>query len=379
MKKHLPFFLILIMTILYSCNNQNQITMIPKENFKKTIQGKEVKLFVLKNKNGILTEVCNFGGKVVSLWVPDRDGHFEDIVLGYDNIDDYLDSGEKYFGALIGRYGNRIANGKFSLNGIEYNLATNNNENHLHGGIKGYNDVIWDTKQFKNEKGEESLELKYFSPDGEEGYPGDLNIKVIYTLTNEDEFKIEYFAECKDSTIINLTHHSFYNLLGAGNGDILDHEISIYANEYTPVDQGLIPTGVIAPVAGTPMDFVFAHKIGERVNQDFEQLIYGNGYDHNWVLDRPGNQLTLAASVYEPVTGRTLDVLTTEPGIQFYGGNFLDGSEIGKNNKKYDFRTAFCLETQHFPDSPNKPGFPSTILSPGEIYKHICIYKFGTK
>jgi len=260
MKKHLPYFYIGIMIFLFSCVNQNQINMIPKDNFNKTIQGKEAKLFVLKNKNGIHTEITNFGGKVVSLWIPDRDGNFEDIVLGYDNIDDYLNSGEKYFGALIGRYGNRIAKGKFTLNGKEYNLATNNNENHLHGGIIGYNDVIWDTKKFINENGEETLELNYFSPDGEEGYPGDLNIRVIYTLTNEDEFKIEYFAECKDSTVINLTHHSFYNLLGAGNGDILDHEITIYANNYTPVDIGLIPTGVIAPVDGTPMDFTSAHK-----------------------------------------------------------------------------------------------------------------------
>lgn len=362
-----------------ACNNQNKIYMIPKENFNKIIDGKQVKLFTMKNKNGLITEVTNFGGKVVSQWVPDRNGNFEDIVLGYDNIDDYLKSTEQYFGALIGRYGNRIAKGKFTLNGKEYNLATNNGENHLHGGNKGFNDVVWDTRPFKNEKGEDALELKYFSPDGEEGYPGDLNITVVYTLTNNDEFIIEYSASCKDSTVINLTHHSFFNLLGAGNGNILDHEIKIFANYYTPVDSGLIPTGEIAKVAETPMDFTSFHSIGSRVEKDFEQLILGNGYDHNWVIDKKENETGIAASVYEPVTGRTMDVLTTEPGIQFYGGNFLDGSETGKGNKKYGFRTAFCLETQHFPDTPNKPDFPTCVLAPGQTYKHICIYKFGTK
>ncbi|MFC2117228.1 aldose epimerase family protein [Bacteroidota bacterium] len=371
---------VLAFIILFSaCNNQNKISMIPKENFNKTINGKEVKLFVLKNKNGIVTEVTNYGGKVVSQWIPDRDGNFNDIVLGYDNIDDYLKSGEAYFGALIGRYGNRIAKGKFSLNGKEYTLATNNNENHLHGGEIGYNAVVWDAREFKNEKGEDAIELKYVSADGEEGYPGELDIAVVYTLTNNNEFVIEYSATCKDSTVLNLTHHSFFNLLGAGNGDVLNHELKINASHYTPVDGGLIPTGEIAPVAGTPMDFTKAYKIGERVNDKFEQLFLGKGYDHNWVLDKKVEGLSLAASVYEPVSGRTMDVLTTEPGIQFYGGNFLDGSETGKENKKYNFRTAFCLETQHFPDTPNKPEFPSCVLAPGQTYKHLCIYKFGTK
>jgi len=353
--------------------------MIPVENFDKVIDGKQVKLFVMKNNNGIVTEVTNYGGKVVSQWVPDRNGNFEDIVLGYDNIDDYLKSGEQYFGALIGRYGNRIAKGKFSLNGKEYNLATNNGENHLHGGDKGYNDVVWDSRKYKNELGEDVLELKYISADGEEGYPGELEITVFYTLTNNNEFIIEYSAVCKDTTVINLTHHSFFNLLGAGNGDVLDHEIKIYADFYTPVDAGLIPTGEIAKVANTPMDFTSFHSIGSRVEQDFEQLVLGKGYDHNWVLNKKGMEPELAASVYEPQSGRTMDVLTTEPGIQFYGGNFLDGTETGKENKKYEFRTAFCLETQHFPDSPNKPDFPSCILLPGKTYKHICIYKFGSR
>ncbi len=379
MKKYFSLYILGILIFSLACNNQNKITMIPEENFNKIIDGKQVSLFVMKNKNGLVTEVCNYGGKIISQWVPDRKGNFEDIVLGYDNIDDYLKSTEQYFGALIGRFGNRIAKGKFNLNGVDYKLAANNGENHLHGGEKGFNNVVWDTRAYKNEKGEDALELKYLSVDGEEGYPGDLEVKVEYILTNDNEFIIEYTATCKDSTVLNLTHHSFYNLQGAGNGDINDHEIKILANYYTPVDAGLIPTGEIAKVGDTPMDFTSFHSIGSRIEQNFEQLILGNGYDHNWVLDKKGKELAMAAIVYEPVSGRTMEVLTTEPGIQFYGGNFLNGSETGKDNKKYDFRTAFCLETQHFPDSPNKPDFPSCLLIPGQTYRHTCIYKFGTK
>lgn len=347
--------------------------MIPAENFKSEIDGKSVDLYSLKNNNGMLVQITNYGGKVVALWTPDKKGSFDDIVLGFNNIKAYQNTGEIYFGSLIGRYGNRIGRGTFSIGDETYYLAKNNDINALHGGTKGYNNVVWDAEQTDDQ----TLVLTYFSPDGEEGYPGNLNVKVQYQLTNDNELKIEYRATTDKATPVNLTHHSFFNLKGAGNGTVNEHILQINANSYTPVNAGLIPTGEIAGVEGTPLDFRKPTTIGERIDADFEQLKFGNGYDHNYVLNSANEGLTFAAKVIEPQTGRTMEVYTNEPGIQFYGGNFLDGTEIGKEGVPYVYRGAFCLETQHFPDSPNKPEFPSTILNPGEEYYSICVYKFG--
>ncbi len=359
---------------LYSCTSSKQeVVIFPENHFLKQVDGKDVKLFTLKNENGIVSQITNYGGRVVSLWTPDNNGKMDDIVLGYETISGYLNSNEIYFGALIGRYGNRIAKGKFTTNGKEYNLATNNDKNHLHGGIKGFNNVVWDAKQTDDK----TLELSYISQDMEEGYPGTLKTKIIYTLTENDVLKVTYWATTDKPTILNLTHHSFFNLHGAGNGSINDHVLQIFADNYTPVDSGLIPTGEIASVTGTPMDFTLPVAIGKRVENDFEQLKFGLGYDHNWVLNQSDNGLTKAAIITDPKSGRTIEVFTNEPGMQFYGGNFLDGNDIGKYRKAYEFRSAFCLETQHFPDSPNHPNFPSTILNPGEVYYSICVYKFS--
>lgn len=364
----------ILLILLFSCAPEKKNPeIIPSDNFESDLDGNKVELFTLKNKNGIVVQITNFGGKVVALWTPDKQGDFEDIVLGYETMAEYLKSGEIYFGALIGRYGNRIAKGSFSLNDSVYSLATNNNENHLHGGLKGFNSVVWNAKQ-TNDK---TLILTYLSPDMEEGYPGNLDIKVQYKLTDENELKIEYWATTDKATPINLTHHSFFNLLGAGNGEINGHLMQINADFYTPVDNGLIPTGELAKVDKTPMDFRKATVIGERVDNDFEQLKFGLGYDHNWVLNSANQGLTFAAKVVEPTSGRTLEVYTNEPALQFYGGNFLNGNEKGKGGKVYKHRSAFCLETQHYPDSPNHDNFPSSILNPGEEYYSICVYKFG--
>ena len=348
---------------------------IDASRFDHVIDGKKIQLFSLKNKAGIHCEITNFGGRVVSLWTPDKNGSFDDIVLGYDHFQGYYGSNEKYFGALIGRYGNRIGKGSFLLNGKQYYLQRNNDNNHLHGGGKGFNNVVWEAKQIDDQK----LELSYLSPKGEEGYPGNLQTKVLYSLTDKNELKIEYWASTDATTLINLTHHSFFNLQGAGNGGIQNHKLKINADQFTPVDSTLIPTGEIASVDGTPMDFRSSNFIGARIDNDFEQLKYGNGYDHNWVLNKGKKELTLAAEVSESNSGRTMEVYTNEPGLQFYTGNFLNGKDKGKNGKPYFRREAFCLETQHFPDSPNHDNFPSTILNPGEEYYSICIYKFGIK
>lgn len=365
-------FLFLSLTTLGQKNTHTSITLLNKSDFETEIDGKQVQLYTLKNHSGMISEITNYGGKVVSLWTSNRKGHYEDIVLGYSNIKDYLKSKEKYFGALIGRYGNRIADGKFALNAKEYDLAQNNGPNHLHGGNKGLESVVWDAKQVDGQ----TLELRYISKNMEEGYPGNLNIKVVYKLTNNNELKIEYWASTDEPTVINLTHHSFFNLKGAGNGAINNHLLQINAAYYTPVDNGLIPTGEIASVENSPFDFQKMIEIGQRVDAENQQLKYGLGYDHNFVLNQKLEGLNYAAKVVEPVSGRTMEVYTNEPGLQFYGGNFLNGTEIGKNNKAYDYRTAFCLETQHFPDSPNKNNFPTTKLNPGEKYYSICIYKF---
>lgn len=372
MKIRFYFLLICSLFLNQSCNMKTEIKLLNKNDFFKNIKGKETTIYVLKNRNGLVSEITNYGARVVSLWVPDNNGNFDDIVLGFDNIDDYINAKEKYFGATIGRYGNRIKEGKFLINDKEYYLEKNNGLNHLHGGNMGFSDVVWNAKQIDNQ----TLELNYFSKNMEEGYPGNLNVKIIYHLNNKDELKIEYFAKTDESTHVNLTHHSFFNLLGAGNETINEHLLYINANSFTPVDETLIPTGNIELVANTPFDFSVPTKIGKRINQEDNQLNYGKGYDHNYVLNNSQSKEIIAAKVYEKKSGRTLEVYTNEPGMQFYAGNFLSGT-IGKHGKSYKKRSAFCLETQHFPNSPNQKNFPSTILKPNEEYYSICIYKFS--
>jgi aldose 1-epimerase len=351
---------------------------ITKSSFGKTAEGVQVDLYTLTNKNGVEVAITNYGGAVVSLKVPDRNGKLGDVVLGFDSVDGYV-SNKSYFGAIIGRYGNRIAHAQFSLDGKTYTLLKNNGENTLHGGIKGFNKAMWSAKEIPA-KGGQALELAYLSKDGEEGFPGNLHLRVVYTLTDLNELKIEYFATTDKKTVLNLTNHSYFNLAGPGSGDILGHILQIEADKFTPVDASLIPTGELPSVEGTPFDFRKPTAIGARVDSNDEQIKLGGGYDHNFVLRREaGDPISLAARVVEPTTGRVLEVWTTEPGVQFYTGNFLDGSARGKGGISYAKRSAFCLETQHFPDSPNQPRFPSTALSPGERYHTTTIYKFSTQ
>ena len=344
--------------------------------FGTTPQGAAVELFTMTNANGLEIRAISYGGTIISLKTPDREGTLGDIVLGFNDLQSYLD-GSPYFGAIIGRYGNRIGGAEFQLDGETYTLAANDGQNHLHGGVRGFDKVAWDGETFENDTGV-GVVFHYTSPDGEEGYPGTLDVVVTYTLTGNDELIVDYRATTDKATPVNLTQHSYFNLKDAGASDILGHELLIAADEYTPVDATLIPTGEIAPVEGTPFDFRTPHTIGERIDADDPQLRFGGGYDHNWVLNgTPADGMTLAARVHEPTTGRTLEILTQEPGIQFYSGNFLDGTLTGKNGVVYQHRSGFCLETQHFPDSPNKPAFPSTILRPGEEYNTRTVFRFG--
>ncbi len=333
-----------------------------------------MKVFNLSNAHGLTVGVINFGGRIVSLKAPDRNGKSEDVLLGYDTPQQYLD-GSPYFGAIIGRFANRIAKAKFSLQGKEYALTMNNGKHTLHGGPGGFHNVYWKENTGSSDK--HSLQLEYESKDGEEGYPGNLFTTIRYTLTNSNELILDYTATTDKETVVNLTSHGYFNLSGAGNGDVLDHEIMINAEYFTPVDEGLIPKGSITSVDGTPFDFRTARKMGAQIDGSDDQLRYGKGYDHNWVLNKNDNLLSLAARVIETKSGRILEVLTTEPGLQFYSGNFLDGTDVGKGGKPYYFRTAFCLEAQHFPDSPNRPDFPSVVLRPGEVYTQRTIYKFS--
>jgi len=348
-------------------------TPVKREPFGKMADGKAVERFTLTNANGVVLQAINYGGIITSLRVPDRNGRLDDIVLGFDNLDGYLKD-HPFFGAIIGRYGNRIAKGAFTLEGKTYKLATNNGVNHLHGGNKGFDKVLWAAEPVA---GRNAIAFTRTSPDGEEGYPGNLRVRVTYTLTDANELIVDYAATTDKATPVNLTQHSYFNLAGQASGDILGHQLMINADRYTPVDDTLIPTGELAPVAGTPFDFRKSTAIGERINQKDAQLTNGKGYDHNWVLNRKGDGRQLAARVVEPKTGRTLEITTTEPGIQFYSGNFLDGTLTGKAGAVYKHRTGFCLETQHYPDSPNQPKFPSTILKPGAEYKTSTVFTFG--
>lgn len=363
---------VLLFTLCFTGASAQKIT---RKDFGKTPDGQSVELFTLTNGMGMEVKITNYGGIVVSLTAPDRNRKFADVVLGFNDLDSYL-KGHPYFGTIIGRYGNRIAKGRFSLNGTEYKLAVNNGPNHLHGGIKGFDKVVW-TANPTSTRNDASLSLTYLSKDGEEGYPGNLEAKVVYMLTNNNELRIDYSATTDKDTVINLTHHSYFNLAGEGNGDILSHELRLHAGHYLPTDATSIPTGEIRSVGHSPFDFMAAKAVGERINQNDQQLQFGSGYDHNWVIsnNRPG-RLTLAAEVYEPTSGRLMQVRTTEPGIQFYTGNFLDGTLTGKSGKPYPRRSGFCLETQHYPDSPNQPNFPTTTLRKGATYTSTTIYHF---
>ena len=334
----------------------------------------EAKVFTLRNRNGLEMTVTNFGARVITLKVPDKNGKIDDIVLGHDTARDYL-TGHPHFGALVGRYANRISKGNLSIDGKFYQLPINNGLNHLHGGV-GFSHRHWELTPTEVE-GETALLLEYTSADGEDGYPGNLQVRLNFILSNNNEWIIDYRATTDQPTVVNLTQHNFYNLAGEGNGDILNHELMINADHITPVDKGLIPVGELRKVEGTPFDFRKPTAIGLRIDSDDEQLSFGRGYDHNWVLNKKGNELSHAATAYDPKSKRTMEVWTTQPGMQLYTGNFLDSTDKGKGGKTYPFRSAFCLETQHFPDSPNHPEFPSTLLLPGDTYYQRTVFKFG--
>ena len=344
--------------------------------FDSVIDGKETHLYVLENSKGMKAFFTNYGGRLVSLFVPNKDGQLVNVVVGLKDLNNYIKTPDAYYGATIGRFGNRIANGKFTIDGKEYTSSINNGKNTLHGGNKGYHYVVWDAKKLDTQ----TLELSYLSKDMEEGYPGNLNIKVIYSLTDDNELKMEYTATTDKATVLNLTNHAYFNLNGEGNGTILNHKLQIYADKYTPVDSTLIPTGIIESVAATPFDFTKAETIGARIENANEQLKFGLGYDHNYVLNgKQAMEMNHAATVTADLSSIIMDVYTQEPGLQFYSGNFMAGNNVLKNGTKDNFRTAFCLETQHFPNSPNQANFQSTVLKPGQQYHTVSVYKLGNK
>jgi len=347
--------------------------------FGTTPYGEPVDIITLRSPSGIELDVSTYGGIVTRLLAPDRDGELADIVFGHEWLEVYL-AGTPYFGAIVGRYGNRIAGGRFAMDGTEYALATNNGPNHLHGGDRGFDKVVWSAESYSNDS-EAGVVLTYVSPDGDEGYPGELSVRVTYALTTTGDLRIDYEATTDAPTVVNLTHHGYWNLAGHGAGDILGHEVTVHADRFTPVDQGLIPTGELRLVEDTPFDFRVATAIGDRIEADDEQLSFGCGYDHNFVLNGWGDDgaLRSAALLRDPVSGRKMEVLTTEPGLQFYSGNFLDGTDMGKGGVVYEHRSGLCLETQHFPDSPNQPDFPSTVLRPGETYRSTTVYRFSAE
>jgi aldose 1-epimerase len=366
----------LIALLLAGCATaQRSDSDISRSPFGSTPDGAPVDLYTLRNSQGMEARIMTYGGIVVSLTVPDQAGRMGDVVLGYDTLAEYV-AENPYFGCLVGRYGNRIANGTFTLDGQTYTLAQNNGPNHLHGGLKGFDKVVWRARAFNSPLGP-ALELNYLSPDGEEGYPGNLNVTALYTLTEDNALRLDFAAVTDKATVVNLTHHSYFNL--AGRGDILGHEVMINADQFTPVDDTLIPTGELRPVEGTPFDFRTSTPIGARIEQDNEQLKFGGGYDHNWVISKPYGELGLQARVADKTSGRVMEVHSTEPGLQFYSGNFLDGTLTGKDGWTYQHRHGFCMEPQHFPDSPNQSNFPSTVLRPGETYRNTIVYRFLTQ
>jgi aldose 1-epimerase len=378
--KNLSFVILPACVYLAACNQSSDkkkttmtdSTQTPASAFEKTIDGKQTHLYTLKNKNGIIATFTNYGGRIVSLLVPDKDGKLTDVVLGFESVEGFEKSTEPYYGATIGRYGNRIAKGKFKIDGTEYQSSINNTPNTLHGGKNGYQSVVWDAKQIDSS----TLELTYLSKDMEEGFPGNLSVKVIYSLTDDNEFKAVYEATTDKKTVVNLTNHAFFNLNGEGSGTILDHLVQIDADNYVPVDSTLIPTGKIESVHGTPFDFTKPATIGQRINDNNMQLKDGKGYDHNYVLNKHDIK-TPIATVIGDKSGIRMEVFTEEPGLQFYSGNFMQAKNAMKRGIKDEFRTSFAMETQHYPDSPNQPQFPSTELKPGQVYKTQSLYKFS--
>lgn len=378
MLKYLTSITIIVLLNILSCQSQKlEDKMIEKKLFGKISPSGSVYLYTLTNKNGMKVEIINYGAIVVSLTAPDKNGKLEDVVLGFDNLQDYVKD-NSFIGAIVGRCANRINKGKIALDGKEYQLTINDGENQLHGGSKGFNKVLWDAVPIESDSAQ-ALKLTYRSPDGDEGYPGNLDIEVIYTLSNRNELKINYKATTDKPTVVNLTNHSYFNLSGSPVNTILDEELQLDADDMTAVNEILIPTGELLRVANTPFDFRSPHKIGERINEMNEQLKFGGGYDHNWVLNNYNGSVRKVGELFEPNNGRLMEIYTDQPGMQFYSGNFMNGTLKGKKGIIYNYRSALCLEAQHFPNSPNQPNFPSVRLNPGEKYKQQTVYRFTTK
>ena len=374
------FILSAAAAILFTaCTDSPQIALLPEKAFLKEIDGKENTIYTLAGKGGMTAQITNYGARAVALWVPAADGTFKDVIWGYENIDSYLNAGDKYSGPIVGRYGNRIGKGKFSIDGREYSLTINENGNQLHGGKGGFSTKMWDARQTSDSLGNPSLEMRYFSPDGEEGYPGNMTVKVTYTVTANNEFVIDYEVETDAPTIVNPTSHIYFNLHGTSSKSTDSHLLTIYADSFTPTDSELIPTGEIFPVEGTPMDFRKATSIGAGIDRkDFGLIEIGGGYDHNWCLDK-GSVFGLAAELYEPETGIEMSIFTDQPGLQFYAGQGMNGKDIGKRGEIHNIRSGIALETQNYPDAPNHPDFPSAILRPGEKYTQHSVYSFRTR
>ncbi|HOK26317.1 MAG TPA: aldose epimerase family protein [Bacteroidales bacterium] len=365
---------IIVLTLAVSCNQKGKGRAEVTKELQGTHKGKDVYLFTLTNKQGNVLKLSSFGARIVWIEVPDREGKKDNITFGFDTFEGMI-NGDPYFGSVVGRYANRIAKGKFTLDGVEYTLTLNNGPNSLHGGPGGWHSVVWEGEIVKNSQ-YPSVKFTYHSPDMEEGYPGNMHVEATYTWTDNNEIIIDYTCTTDKKTVLNITNHAYFNLHGAGNGDILDHELVIKASRFVAVDSTLIPTGELRQVAGTPFDFTTPHTVGERINEPYDQLILGKGYDHTFVLD---NVEEVDATVYDPLTGRFMEVITDQPGIQFYCGNFLNGTRIGYGGKPYTYRSGLCLETGHFPDSPNHPDFPSTVLNPGETFTSRTVYRFSVK
>lgn len=374
--KYKIFLLVFLMQFYSHSQKTNTSKEIPAVNFQTQVDGKTTNLYTLKNKKGMTAQITNYGARVVSLWVPDRKGDFQDVVWGFETIAEYLSSSDIYCGPIVGRFGNRIDKGRFELNGTQYQLTINNNENHLHGGTDGFYAKVWDANSVKID-GNEALELTYFSKDGEEGYPGNLTIKVTYILTEDNSLKLIYSATTDKTTIINPTSHCYFNLSGTSKNNILEHVLHINAQKFTPTTEGLIPTGELRDLKDTPLDFNTPTAIGDRIDSKYEQLLFGKGYDHNFIINKPMGSYEKIATVYSPESGVLMTVNSDQPGLQFYSGNFMKGNLIGKRGDDHNYRTGFALETQNFPDAPNHPNFPSAVLQPKQTYTQTTSYTFG--
>lgn len=377
--KFYKIIILLFIIQIYGCSKELEpIELIPAANFESKVDDKSTSLYTIQNKNGMAVQITNYGARVVALWVPDNEGNFKDVVWGYTTLDEYLKSSDIYCGPIVGRFGNRIANGQFVLKDSTYQLTINNKKNHLHGGTNGFYKKVWKARPISI-KGNDALELSYYSKDGEEGYPGNLNITVTYTVTQENQLKIHYAARTDATTIINPTSHCYFNLTGSSQNSILDHVLKVNAKQFTPTDNTLIPTGILKSVIGTPFDFTEPTPIGLRVNQENEQLKFGKGYDHNFVIDKNLGSYEKIATVFSPKSGISMSISTNQPGLQFYSGNFMKGKLVGKRGDKHNYRSGFAFEAQNFPDAPNHPNFPSAILNPDQVYIQTTTYGFSIK